>query len=213
MATTVEAKAAVPKLHYFPLCGRGDFIKAVFEDAGKPYEFVPHALGAHKSLPGLPYGQLPFLVEPCGNEVAQTGTIVRFLAKRFNMYPSNLKDTARAEAVADQTLDIIGQYFGFLFGRVDKAALEAYLKTQWGFLEAVLAKSESKGEYVTAGFTFADVQLWHLVQTLKSFVPVPPLLTAHHARIGARPRLAAYVASPRYIAPMLTAFPAPAAAK
>jgi len=208
-AAAAEAKAAGPKLHYFPLNGRGDFVKILFEDAAAPYTFVPHSLGGHKALTFLPYGQLPVLEDQCGHVTAQTGAIVRLVARKLNQYPSNPYDAARAESVADQCYDAIAKYFGNLFGSVTTDDLKTYLTTQWGHFEKILSTSESKGEYVTKGFTFADLQLWQLVQVASTVVPVAhdSLLAKHHARISARPHVAAYLASSRWIKPGLPARP------
>jgi len=205
---TTTAATAVPKIHYFPLSGRGEFVKILFEDAKKPYEFVPHALGAHKTIAGLPYGQLPYFVDCNGFELAQTGTIVRYVAKKLNQYPSNPRDAAKAEEVADQVFDIAGKYFTHLFGGLAEADFKTYLTTQWAQFEAVLGKSESKGEYVTSSFTFADLALFHIVHTLKSFTPPTGALAAHHAKIAARPNVAAWLSSSRYLPPGLPKPPA-----
>lgn len=206
----VEAKSKTPTLHYFPLNGRGDYVKILFEDAGAPYTFTSHGLGAHKALTILPFGQLPVLEEANGTVLAQTGTIVRHVAKRLNQYPSNPCDAARAESVTEQCYDVIGKYFGHLFGNNPTADdLKTFLTTNYGYFEAILAKSESKGEYVNKLFSFADLQLFHCIAIASTILPPTSgsLLAAHHARIGARPNVAAYLASSRWIKPGLPARP------
>jgi glutathione S-transferase len=44
----------------------------------------------------LPFGQVPVL-QIDGMNLAQTGTIVRYLSKKFGYYPSDLKEATRAE--------------------------------------------------------------------------------------------------------------------
>jgi glutathione S-transferase len=208
-APAAEAKSGAPTLHYFPINGRGDFVKILFEDAASPYNFTSHGLGAHKALTFVPFGQLPVLQEASGRVTAQTGTIVRDVAKRLNQYPSNIRDAALAESVADQAYDIIGKYFSNLFGGTTTDDLKTYLTTNYAFLESALAKSESKGEYFTKNFSFADLQVWQLI-AVTSTVQAPAsgsLLAAHFARISARPNVAAYLASSRWIKPGLPARP------
>jgi len=201
-APAAEAKSTAPTLHYFGLNGRGDYVKVLYEDAGVPYNFVAHTLGGHKSLTFLPFGQLPVLVDSCGHVTAQTGTIVRLVAKRLNQYPSNPCDAARAEAVTEQTYDVIGKYFSSLFGgNPSTEELKTYLTAQYALFEKVLAASESKGEYVTKSFTFADLQLWQLLAVVGTVQAPSGLLAAHFARISARPNIAAYLASSRWIKP------------
>jgi len=208
-APTTETKSAGPKLHYFGLNGRGDFVKVLFEDAAAPYTFVPYGLGAHKSLTILPYGQLPVLEDSCGNVTAQTATIVRTVAKRLNQYPSNPVDASRAESVSEQCYDVVGKIFGHMFGNNPTADdLKTYLTTQYGYFEAILAKSESKGEYVNKTHSFADLELGHLVTLTIAFGNPPregSLLAAHNARYKARPNIAAYLASSRWIKPGMPA--------
>ena len=72
---------SLPKIHYFGLAGRQEFVKLLFEEKGEKYEFVLHSGGSHKNV-GLPFGQLP-LYEEGDFKIVQTATIVHYVAKKF----------------------------------------------------------------------------------------------------------------------------------
>jgi glutathione S-transferase len=192
-----------PKIHYFPINGRGDLIKVLFEDAGKPYEYVTHAVGKHRfTLTMLPFGQLPMMTEPDGYPLCQTGTIIRYVAKQQNQYPSNDRDAAHAEMVVDQCMDIMNHYFSFLHGKKTKEQLAGYLTTQWGYMECILNCSEKnhKSPWMTSVFCFADLILWHVVHSLKVFQgDLPTKLAAHYNRVCSRRNIQEYVASNRFV--------------
>lgn len=85
--------STVPRVHYFGLTGRGEFIKLILEETGplsttdttpgQKYEFQTHTPGKHRESLGdkLVFGQLP-LYEEDDMELVQSGSILRYLAKK-----------------------------------------------------------------------------------------------------------------------------------
>jgi len=203
-APAAEHKKVLPKLFYFPINARAEFIKVLYEDAGAEYEFVPVQFGEQKTMSFLPFGQLPVLQLPCGTCIAQTGAIVRTVAKQLNLYPSNPADAARAEAVNDQVSDVVGQCGSHFFtGKPSLDDIKTYLTAQYANFEKILAASESKGEFVLKHHSFADLTLFQLLLISTNLQPTTAgtLLHALFERVKARPGIAAFLASPRWIKP------------
>jgi len=199
-----------PKIHYFPVSGRGEFIKLILEEAGQKYEFVPHAPGSNTQPPlvdRLAYGQLP-LYEDDGLSLVQSGTIIRYVAKKYSLYPSDLKVGAQAEMVVDGTLDFIGKYFGAaLYNTITKDDFSKKVIPQWlGYFTKIL-KANNNGKEFVAGtkFSFADLALFQVLDVSAKWVPGSldsfQLLKDYHARIGARPKVAGFLKSDRRLNP------------
>jgi glutathione S-transferase len=74
-----------------------------------------------------------------------------------------------------------------------------------GYFERVLARAGGPPHAVGSGFSYVDLSLFQLVagldyafpNTLAGLRPELPLLTRLHQAVAARPRIAAYLASPR----------------
>jgi len=49
--------------------------------------------------PDVPFGQLPLLVTKNGNQIAQSGSIIRYIARIANMIPSNHEIAAKADSI------------------------------------------------------------------------------------------------------------------
>jgi glutathione S-transferase len=58
----------------------------------------------------LPFGQVP-VVQIDGMNLAQTGTIVRYLSKKFGYYPSDLKEATRAEVIVQRNWTMCTVHF------------------------------------------------------------------------------------------------------
>ena len=76
-----------------------------------------------------------------------------------------------------------------------------------GYFESLLATNHRQRYLVGAAVSYADLSLFQLVEglgyafpnALAKLMPKLPLTAAHRERIAARPRLAAYLRSPRRI--------------
>jgi glutathione S-transferase len=85
---------SLAKLYYFAAPARAEFIRLMLEDAKSPYEFVKMTWGEQATFEKAPFRQLPIWEEPDGFVIAQTGTIVRYVAKKLNLYPGDPKEAA-----------------------------------------------------------------------------------------------------------------------
>jgi len=198
---------AVPKLYYFGLAGRGEFPKLVLEEAGQHYEWVKVGFGEQKAHPladKLPYGQLPLWEETDGFSLVQTGTIVRYLAKKYGLYPTDLHEAAKAELVYEGAADYTGSFFQAHFG--DDKAKEHHIKDvlpKWfaSFEKLLAGNHEGKGFFVGDKITFADLAIYQAVAFGSNLAPTAiksfPHLSGFIERITARPNIAAYLKSDR----------------
>ena len=210
--------------------GRGEFIRLALEDASADYVDVaretgpglgPEALtrmmkeAAHPPLapPFLKAGELV---------IGQTANILLFLGPRLGLAPEDeegrlwahqlqltisdllkeIQDThhpiAHGLTYEDQKTEAIRHARHFLAERLPK-----YL----GYFERVLG-SNGGSFMVGAAVTYVDLSMFQLIEALRFSFPralshlegdVPGLI-ALHARIAARPKVAAYLASTRRMA-------------
>jgi len=198
-----------PRLHYFSLSGRGEFIKLILEEAGQKYEFLTHPPGVFKEILGekLTFGQLPLYEE--GNlELVQSGSILRYLAKKHGLYPSNLEESARAEMIVDGVFDLLGKYLQITAYRsassISEADFVAKVLPEWfSYLEKALKKNKEGTEWIVSEFSFADLALFQVVdvvcklpnatEVLKNY----PALNGHRNRVAIRPNIKSYLNSDR----------------
>ena len=217
------------ELYYWPgIQGRGEFIRLALEDAGAEYVDVarmPRGISAMEKflrtrvLKRIPFAP-PFL--KAGDRViVQTANILLFLGPRLGLAPRSESGRLWVHqlqlTIADWLVEAhdvhhpigSGLYYeeqkpearrraaDFLAGRLQK-----YL----GYFEQVL-RCNPGGFLLGKTATYADLSLFQMVAGLRYAFPRAmarqergtPRLVALHDRVAARPRLAAYLASPRRI--------------
>lgn len=107
-------------LVYFPVRARAEHIRLMLEDLKLPYkmEIIPKEnwrtyREAAKGTAELPFGQLPVL--RYGDlQLAQSGAIARYLARKYHLYGSNEKEKAMADMVYETVRDIFEVYDAFV---------------------------------------------------------------------------------------------------
>ena len=199
---------ALPKLVYFPSRGRAEVVRLVAAEAGVAYEdetfTVPDGFAALKAS-----GRLPFLAVPIWEEegftLAQSSAIANHLARAHGPRGSS----PREEALVDQALgaveDVRNELRRLPQAEVSKrpevrADLTDNSLPRWfGLLEKLLGSNE----YLVGNkVTVADFALWFLMEISRdngfgSAFADCPQLNAFFERVAARPRIAAYLASPK----------------
>jgi glutathione S-transferase len=214
------------ELYYWPgLQGRGEFARLVLEDAGADYIDVAREPGGMtKLLAGLDRGLdgvLPFAPPylRAGKLVlAQAANISRFLGERLGLAPKTEHGRLAAATIALTIADLVAEVHDTHHPvNVDKAyetqkpaakkKAEAFRKqripkfTQW--LEDTLAHNGK--QLVGSTISYADLSAFQVVMglqyafpnTMKKRAGKLKRLLALRDRVAARPRLAAYLASPR----------------
>ena len=213
---------------YWPeIQGRGEFVRLALEEAGAGYVDVARKIGGMPKLMRLMKGTKhppfapPFL--KAGKEIiGQTANILLFLGARHGLAPKSeagrlwvnqlqltisdflveAHDTHHPIASAlyyeDQRAPAKLRAADFRKNRAPKFV---------SYFERVLA--EGGGPYLNGrAVTYADLSLFQIVAGLRYAFPKAmrgleeklPAVVALHDRVAARPRIAAYLASPRRIA-------------
>jgi glutathione S-transferase len=217
------------ELYYWPtIQGRGEFVRLLLEDAGADYVDVARTKGGvarmMRFLAGDEPGPLPFappFVRVDGTVVSQTANVLAHLAPRVGLVPGD--DAGRAEVAQIQLTiaDLLGEVHdthhpiaGSLYyedqRREAKKRAQNFVKERLprylGWLEDVLERNDREW-LVGRGCTYADLSAFQMVEGLRyafpnAMTPVErkvPRLVALRDSVAARPRLAAYLASPRRI--------------
>ncbi|GAA6007989.1 glutathione S-transferase family protein [Rhodotorula paludigena] len=206
-------------LHYFPICGRGEPIRLLLEDAGVPYT-ESNDVGAFKArkfdFAEYAFGQLPRLtVTPPGSgeptHLVQQGAILRFLARvaGYEGVSGDALEVAKADMLQDACEDLNGEYVRMVYSPQHDALVEPFVKETvpryLGQFEAFFAARAVKDGFLLSATTpsYAEFHLLYLIQALALFVPLPallepyPALAAWHARFEAREGVRKYLESGR----------------
>jgi len=217
------------RLYYWPgIQGRGEFIRLALEDAGAGYEDVLRRAGGFsmqeklQKNPGpnpVPFAP-PYLV--AGKLViSQTASILQYLGPRLRLAP-------RSEAgrlwvhqlqltIADWLVEVHDTHHPIGSGLYYEAQAREAKRRAADFLATRLPKyldyfdgvlRRAPGAYLLGkACSYADLSLFQMVAGLRYAFPLAfgqletryPRLAGIHDRVAARPRLAAYLASPRRI--------------
>jgi glutathione S-transferase len=210
-----------PSLLYFAGRGRAELIRLVLAEAGVEYDehHVGHGtppangrptdIAELKALGVLPFGAVPVWEEPGGLRLAQSAAIVNHLARQHGLRGSGLLEEARCDELLGAVDDVRGELRKIQLAapgeraEVRRGLQDRVLPRWFGDLERLL-KPRLAGEGFTVGssLTVADLALWYLLEMVKdnrlgTSLEACPALLALFDRVGARPRVASYVASPR----------------
>jgi glutathione S-transferase len=208
-----------PTLIYFPARGRAELIRFVLVEAGvawqehpigkdtPPLNGRPTDFTALKASGLLPFGAAPVWEED-GLRLAQSLAIALHLARTHDLYG----ETGREHALVDQ---LLGAYDDIRMetrklvttpaeGRaaLRKELVESTLPRWLGFLDTLLRQNHGgTGFFVGEKVTIADLAIFVLLEGIRdnkfgAATDGYPALAAFEARIAARPRIAAYLASP-----------------
>ena len=217
------------ELFYWPgLQGRGEFARLILEDAGADYIDVARSPGGMKKLSsGLERGLdgvLPFAppyLRAGKIVVAQTANITRFLGERLGLAPASERDRLVASMIAMTIADLVAEVHDTHHPitvekayETQKAAAKSRASafrteripkfTDW--LEHTLKRN---GNVLAGGkISYVDLAAFQVLCGLDYAFPKAmkrqarklKRLYALRDRIAARPRIAAYLASPRRIA-------------
>lgn len=210
-----------PTLLYFAARGRAELIRLVLAEAGVDYDehHVGHGtppahgrptdLGALKASGEVPFGAVPVWEEPDGFRLAQSAAIAAHLSRRHGLRGASPLEEARCDELLGCVEDVRGELRKISQAAPERRAavradLEASALPRWlGDLERHLAPRLQASGFSTGGaLTVADLALWYLLELIRdnglaAALRGCPALEAFFGRIAARPRIAAYLASPR----------------
>lgn len=207
--------------------GRGEFVRLALEDAGATYVDVARDQGdgvMMTFLSGEQAGALPIappFLRAGKLVIAQTANILAFLAPRHGLVPTSIASKCFALqlqlTIADMVMEVhdthhpiaVDQYFEDQRMEARKRA-EAF-RTQrlakfLDYFEKVLERGDGH-HAVGRNHSYVDLSLFQLMAGLDYAFPLAMKRLRRHTsrlrslgeRVAARPRLAAYLASPRRI--------------
>lgn len=207
------------QLYYWPeIQGRGEFIRLALEDAGADYVDVLRGSGGFS----LPKGVFALPCLAAGRTmVSHTAAILHFLGPRLDLAPKDEAGRLRVHqlqlTIADWLVEVhdvhhpigSGLYYEQQKPEAKRRAadfLANRLPKYLDYFERVL-RGQSGPYLLGRTRSYADLSLFQMVAGLRYAFPVAfgrlekrhPRVVGVHDRVAARPRLAAYLASPRRI--------------
>lgn len=193
------------KLTYFNARGVAEGIRWILAFGGQAYEDVRIEREEWPALkPNTPWGQLPVLTTPDGEQLAQSATIARYLARKFNLVGTTELDAARCDELVDALGDLKGEWRKFFVEsdpakkeEAKKNLLENFVPKYLGKFEARL-ESNPKKRLVGDDWTWADflvvTSLKGLETTLGTEVlSAYPNLKALNDELVATPQIADWI--------------------
>lgn len=214
-------------LYYWPdIPGRGEFIRLALEEADVAYRDIGREsddgdLAVADVLDEQPLAFAPPVLEAGELRIAQTANILQFLGDHHDLAPPDEPGRLWANqlqlTIADWLVEIhdshhpLGPslyYEDQMAEAARRAAVfrEARLPKFMGYFEAVLvANAEADGRLVRARTSHPDLAVFQILEGLHYAFPRAmatlandyPRLAGLRQRVAERPRIAAYLASPR----------------
>ncbi|ORY87460.1 glutathione S-transferase [Leucosporidium creatinivorum] len=197
------------KLHYFPICGRGEPIRMMLEDAGIPYEEsndVAAFFASKMDCDEYRFNQLPRL-EVNGLKLAQQDAILRYIAAHVGLGPSGKpEEDVVADMLGCAVEDLMSAYVKNIYSPDATTLLPEFAKTQapksFNQYEQLLSKSKStSGYFVYDHPSFAEFHLYYTIYAISHLHPTLlasyPALEKWFNLMSSRPNLAAYFKSGR----------------
>jgi len=213
-------------LWYWPgIKGRGEYIRLIFEEAGVPYvdAGVKHGFQAvidwtwQGGNTGFPVRAPPAVVHG-DYVVCNTPAIQAYLGKKFGLYPQDAEQGGHVDQLLAIVTDAVAEgrlafhpkdFYASHKTQVEesKPYVEQYGKQRlpkyMEYFESLLARNQESGFLVGDKLTVADLAVYHYLAAAQQHygqyydAQAAPLCKAFQARVAARPRIAAYLASDR----------------
>jgi glutathione S-transferase len=214
------------ELFYWPkIQGRGEFVRLALEDAGASYTDVAREEGGMERLFALLRGEggglrpfAPPVLRHRGLVLGQTANILQYLGPRLGLVLDDEASRIAAHQLQLTIADLVSEAHdthhpiatGLYYEdqRPEAARRAAHFRQDrlpkfLSYFEKVLV-----GDWLVGAASYADLSLFQVIEGLSyafprsmaALTPSTPRLTALRSRVAARPRLAAYLASPRRVA-------------
>jgi len=196
------------KLHYFSIRGRGEQVRLFLHALALPLEDVivnrEEFLRLKKQgAATLPFGSLPML-EDGDFRLCQGPVILSYLARRHDVAPTDVRLSAKADAIAWGAEDLRMRYFK-LFGSDKEKTRTEFVSGEWQSrwlpnLNELLEVNGDAGHFVGERLTHADIAVWDVVNAIVDNIQEASLdghaaLAAFYESVRERPDVAAYLAS------------------
>jgi glutathione S-transferase len=210
------------ELYYWPtIQGRGEFVRLVLEEAGAEYVDVARGPDGMKALMSVLKGTkgvppfAPPILKAGELVIAQTANICAFLAARHGLVPGD--EGSRAHAlqlqltIADFAAEVHDTHHPISTGLYyEDQKTEALARSRHFRAERIpkfltYFDHAMQGEHLLGAFSYVDLSLFQVLSGLEYAFPkayariVTPKLSGLRERVGERPRIRAYLESPRRI--------------
>jgi len=200
----IDTNDTTARLHYFKGRGRAETTRWML--AVNQIDFIniplttPEELATLRATQKLPFDQLP-LLEIDGKNLSQSTAMIRYLARRGDLYGDTDEDMLRCDLVAGATADFAETAMLAAFQPTPDTAAANLRRTFAKFgprFEKQLEKND--GDYIAARrLTFADVvlaeALTSYLEVLPDMLTETPGLAALQRRVIKHPGVAAYLKS------------------
>ena len=153
------------QLFYFPLTGRAEVIRLICLAKGAEFtETAPDYQAMKADKDNFPFGQVPRLVDGDVNLV-QSNAIVRYLARKFDMYGKTNVEMATVDMLLDAVEDFRGCWAKYVYGAKasdeEKPGFMAQFKTHAENINRLVAKGPGPflfgAEPCVADFAIYDI--------------------------------------------------------
>ncbi len=217
------------QLYYWPtIQGRGEFVRLVLEEAAADYVDVarlpaadgggaPAILRVLRETPGVaPFA--PPILRDGALTLAQTANICAYLAENHALVADDRAARVHANqlqlTVTDLVAEVHDTHHPLSTGLYYEDQRAAAVERAKGFREERMPKylgyfeRQLHDDHLLSTFSYVDLSLFQVLRGLEYAFPrafarvtrETPKLVALGERVAARPRIAAYLASPRRIA-------------
>ncbi|MFT3915459.1 MAG: glutathione S-transferase family protein [Anaeromyxobacteraceae bacterium] len=210
-----------PTIIYFAARGRAEIIRLALAEAGVEWQEHPIGKGtpplggrptdfaALKATGDLPYEAAPVWEEPNGLRLAQSAAIAYHVGRAHGLLGRTPLENARCDELWGAVEDLRLELRKIPTAAPEKrAAVREELATasipRWlGFLERTIERNGSREGFGACDvLTVADLALWYALEIVRdnglgASLSRFPRLSALFEKIARRPRIAAYLASPR----------------
>jgi glutathione S-transferase len=216
------------ELFYWPsIQGRGEFVRLALEEAGVDYVDVARERGGMaRMMAAMDGADHPSFAPPflkAGDvTVGQTANILMFLGDHHGLAPQDVQGKYWVSQIQLTIADLVAEvhethhpiatslYYEDQRPEAKRRAadfLDTRIPKFFDWFENILSRPEPKDYLLGDAVTYADLSLFQVVEGLRYAFPKTlaridagyPLLMALRDRVAARPRIAAYLKSPRRI--------------
>ena len=216
------------ELFYWPsIQGRGEFVRLALEEAGVDYVDVARGRGGMaRMMAAMDGADHPSFAPPflkAGDvTVGQTANILMFLGDHHGLAPQDVQGKYWVSQIQLTIADLVAEvhethhpiatslYYEDQRPEAKRRAadfIDTRIPKFFDWFENILSRPEPKDYLLGDAVTYADLSLFQVVEGLRYAFPKTlaridagyPLLMALRDRVAARPRIAAYLKSPRRI--------------
>ena len=180
------------KLTYWSVRGLGEAIRHILRYQNEPWEEHTLELGVEgfqewmkmKDADDMPFGNLPF-IEDDGKKVTQSITVLRYLGRKFGLFPTDPDEIVLCEIVEQEIYDLrnkmttvcynpysaFGPYPASEIGKFDHEFLKGRFAQRVGERIPKFDKTLTKPFLLGDKPCYVDFLLYEILDHLKSFLP------------------------------------------